>query len=160
QNGMATASAEQKDILWKWLKVQQETHRKLYPDKDKLLAKYGVTWRMFKVDSLGDAEAELLSPEDAKVIAEQQAQLKKDMEDWVKAKAVEMHKKLGQAAAQAKKMLADNGKLNPKNLKPLFSAFEEFQKVDIAGSSFQKAISDAKDKFLKNDHGVDFSDVA
>src|SRR5690606_28927215 len=86
QNGMATASAEQKDILWKWLKVQQETHRKLYPDKDKLLAKYGVTWRMFKVDSLGDAEAELLSPEDAKVIAEQQAQLKKDMEDWVKAK--------------------------------------------------------------------------
>lgn len=162
QNGLYEQATplDQREILKKWLAAQHDQHLSLYPPKDKLLEKFDVTWRMFKVNPLGDADAQLLGDEDAEVIVQQQAQLKEDLENWVKAKAVEMHKKLGQAAAQAQKLLADNGKLNPKNLKPLFAAFEEFQAVDFAGSSFQKAIQEVKTKYLPKTHGIDFSDVA
>jgi hypothetical protein len=160
QNGLTNplVPADQKEILKIWLAQQHAQHIELYPAKKDLLAKYGVAWRMFKVNPLGDADAELLNDEDAQVIVEQQKKLKEDMEAWVKQKAVEMHKKLGQAAAQAKKMLAENGKLNPKNLKPLFSAFEEFQAVDFAGSAFASSVQGIKAKYLGK--GATMQDVA
>lgn len=161
QNGLydKTVPEGDREILKKWLLAQHEQHLALYPEKKDLLAKYDVSWKMFKVNPLGEADAALLKDEDAVVIAEQQQKLKDDLEDWVKEKAVEMHKKLGEAAAQAQKLLAENGKLNPKNLKPLFSAFEEFQAVDFAGSSFQKVITEVKSQYLGG-AGTTMQDVA
>jgi hypothetical protein len=160
QNGLhnQTLGAAEALTLVAWLDSQRKQHTNLYPAKEDLLAKFDVTWRLFKVNPLGEADATLLDDEEAAIVIEQQKKLQKDMEDWVKQQAIAMHKKLGQAAAQAQKLLADNGKLNPKNLKPLLKAFDEFQAVDFAGSTFQKYIKDAKAQFFKKD--VSMQDVA
>jgi hypothetical protein len=152
-----------KEILQDWLKAQHLQHLSLYPDKDALLKKYYVSWSMFKVNPLEKNAAESISEEDAAFITQQQEQLKASMEKWVKDKAAEMHKKLGEAALQAKSMLADNGKLNPKNLKPLFNAFEEFAAIDFAGSSFEAVIDDIKNKYgsvISKDGEMDYKAVA
>lgn len=165
QNGLYEAHTPQaeKGILQAWLMAQHTQHLSLYPDRDKLLTKYYVNWTMFKVNPLDQSAAESMQEEDAEFIAQQQAQLKSSMEKWVKDKAAEMHKKLGEAAAQAKSMLADNGKLNPKNLKPLFNAFEEFAAIDFAGSSFEAVIDDIKKKYgsvISKDGEMDYKAVA
>ena len=162
QNGLyeQTTPVPERDVLKQWLKDQHTTHVSLYPDREKLLEKYYVTWHMFQVNPVGEAAATAMMDEDAEFMAHQQQKLQEDLETWVKAKAVEMHQKLGEAAKQAQQLLAENGKLNPKNLKPLFSAFEEFEAIDFAGSAFAKSVSDIKTKFLVEEHGVDFDDVA
>lgn len=165
QNGLyepKTPPAE-KEILQTWLKKQHEQHLALYPERKDLLTKYYVTWSMFKVNPLDQTAAEAMKEEDAEFITQQQAQLKASMEKWVKEKAVEMHKKLGEAAAQAQALLADNGKLNPKNLKPLFAAFEEFSAIDITGSSFEAVIEDIKKTYVpagSSDDDMDFKALA
>lgn len=156
QNGLHGPDLAERAVLKTWLEQQHAQHLSLYPDKDVLLAKFDVSWRLFKVNPLGDADAKLLGEEEAEIVMQQQAQLKKDMEEWVKLQAIAMHKKLGQAAAQAQKMLADNGKLNPKNLKPLFKAFEEFAAVSFADSKHLKEIENIKKQF----QGSTIQDVA
>jgi gas vesicle protein len=153
QNGFyePSTSAADKDAMKQWLKEAHQKHVSLYPKKDDLLAKYYVSWAMFKVNALEDTAATMLSEEEAEFFAEQQKELKDKLTGWVKEKAAAMHKKLGEAAANAQKLLADNGKLNPKNLKPLFDAFEEFTSVDFAGSSFQTVIGDIEKKYLGGD---------
>lgn len=153
QNGLyeqATPQAE-RDILKEWLKTQHKQHLELYPEQKDLLAKYSVSWTMFKVNPLDAAAASLLPEEDAEVIVAHQKKLHEDMEKWVKEKATEMHKILGAAAKQAQELLAENGKLNPKNLKPLFTAFETFKAVDFAGSSFADVLKDIESKYLATD---------
>lgn len=149
-----------KETLKNWLKTQHSQHVDLYPPKDQLLAKYYVSWTMFKVGQLDQTAAEEFQEAAADFFQEQQEKLKQSMIIWVKEKAVEMHKKLGEAAANAKALLAENGKLNPKNLKPLFAAFEEFKSIDFAGSSFAPVIEGIEKKFLVGANGVDFEDVA
>lgn len=152
----------EREVLKQWLKTQQEQHSKLYPDREQLLAKYYVTWHMFRVSPLDESAAVAMKDEDVEFITHQQEQLKQDLELWVKVKAAEMHQKLGEAAKQAKQILADNGKLSPKNLKPLFTAFDEFSAIDFAGSSFEIAIKDIKQKFSTNgpNDGQDFKSIA
>lgn len=163
QNGIYENTTPQadKEILKKWLEEQHKQHVALYPSKDKLLSKYYVSWTMFKVGQLDQVGA--MQEVEADVLAEQQQKLQASMEAWVKNKAAEMHKKLGEAAAHAKALLAENGKLNPKNLKPLFSAFEEFKSIDFAGSSFSGVISDIEKKFLPagaDSEDADFKQIA
>ena len=156
QNGLyePTTSPADREAMKAWLKDAHKKHVSLYPKKEDLLAKYYVTWAMFKVNALEDTAASLLSDTEADFFAEQQKELKNKLTGWVKERAALMHKKLGEAAANAQKLLADNGKLNPKNLKPLFDAFEEFTSVDFAGSSFQKVIEDIEKKYVGTDMKV------
>jgi hypothetical protein len=164
QNGLYETSTPQtdRDILKKWLKEQHAQHLDLYPKQEDLLAKYSVSWTMFKINPLDSGEASFLPEADAETIVTHQKKLQDDMEKWVKDKATEMHKLLGEAAAQAQQLLAENGKLNPKNLKPLFSAFEQFKAVDFAGSSFEKAITDIEKQYIKMSASgdTDFKSVA
>lgn len=164
QNGLyepATPAAD-REILKQWLKEQQKKHAELYPKKELLLAKYAVSWTMFRVDSLESTAASLFDEADAAALLAHQEKLQKDMQLWVKAKAAEMHQAIGKAALQAKQLLAENGKLNPKNLKPLFAAFEQFKAVDFAGSSFEQVIEDIEKKYLVSDPKgeTDFKAVA
>ena len=164
QNGLydPLTSAPDREILKNWLKDQHTQHLELYPKQEDLPAKYSVSWTMFKVNPLDAGTASLLPTEDAEVIAAHQKKLHDDMEKWVKSKATEMHKLLGDAAKQAANLLAENGKLNPKNLKPLFNAFETFKAVDFAGSSFEDVIKDIESKYLVTDTSgeTDFKSVA
>lgn len=164
QNGLyePTTPAADRDTLKKWLSEQQKRHAELYPKKEDLLSKYAVTWTMFRVDALGDSVASILEETEADVILSHQEKLQKDMQMWVKTKAAEMHQVIGEAALRAKELLAENGKLNPKNLKPLFAAFEQFKAVDFAGSSFEQVIEDIEKKYLVSDPNgeIDFKAVA
>jgi hypothetical protein len=164
KNGLyeALTPKADKEILQKWLKDQHEKHVSLYPDRENLLKKYYINWRMFRVNPLDETAATLMTNESAAMISEQQEQLQNDLKLWIKEKAKEMHQKLGEAAHQACQLLAENGKLNPKNLKPLFSAFEEFSAVDFADSSFSQAVADIKKKYavVGAKGEVDFQEVA
>lgn len=157
-----TTSPMDREVLKQWLKTQHKNHVELFPKKEELLQKYYVRWSMFRVNALEDTAATMLTDVEADFFAQQQAELKSKMTAWVKEKAASMHKKLGEAAANAQQQLAANGKLNPKNLKPLFDAFEEFSYVDFAGSSFQKVIDDVSKKYLAMDQkgDIDFKTVA
>jgi hypothetical protein len=164
QNGMyePTTAPSDREVLKNWLKEQHKKHVSLYPKKEDLLAKYYVRWSMFRVNALEDTAATIMAEEEADFFAKQQQELKVKMTDWVKEKAAAMHKKLGEAAANAQAQLASNGKLNPKNLKPLFDAFEEFASVDFAGSTFQGVIDDVAKKYLAMDTKgeVDYKTIA
>jgi hypothetical protein len=163
QNGLYNSmeAVADREILKNWLKGQHAKHISLYPDRETLLQKYYINWRMFRVNPLDETAATVLEKESAEMIAQQQEQLQNDLKLWIKEKAKEMHQKLGEAAHQASQLLEANGKLNPKNLKPLFNAFEEFASVDFAGSSFSQAVADIKKKYgVTNAEEIDFKSVA
>ena len=82
---------------------------------------------MFKVSSANSLNG--ISAEDA---LEASQKLQQDLQGWIHETAILMHKTLGEAAAHAKDLLEKQGKLNPKNLKPLFDAFEVFKSIDFA----------------------------
>lgn len=134
--------------LVEWRNAQWKANEALYPPKDKLKDRYYVVWRMFKVDPVG---SEAVTGEQAQALAEAQAKLQKELQDWVKAQTVKMHQALGKAAAKAKLMLEKQGKLNPKNLKPLFDTFETFKASDFANSSFGTAIDKLKQELAVGD---------
>jgi hypothetical protein len=132
--------------LQEWVKAQRALNRSLYPAREDLPLKFYVTWRMFKVNPLdGGSEISGVEAED---MAAQQELFQKEMQKWVKEQTAKIHKTLGEAAARAKDLLEKQGKLNPKNLKPLFDAFAEFKAVDFAGSGFQQAVVDIESKYL------------
>jgi hypothetical protein len=132
--------------LQEWVKAQHALNRSLYPSREALPYKFYVTWKMFKVNPLdGGSEISGVEAED---MAAQQELFQKEMQKWVKEQTSKIHKTLGEAAARAKELLEKQGKLNPKNLKPLFDAFAEFKAVDFAGSGFQKAVTDIESKYL------------
>lgn len=139
-----------------WREQQRTENKELYPTADELKAKFPFDWRMFKVSPLQGLEQ--MSTLDAGELLAAQSKLKADLEKWVKEAATVMHKALGEAAAQANKLLEKNGKLNPKNLKPLFEAFETFKAIDFTGSSsFQKTIEEVKQKFgIEKDGQIDY----
>lgn len=129
--------------LKSWVEQQAKNHKAYYPEVNKLKERYRFDWRVYKLSPL-DAATEV----DADALALFQEKYEQDIEMWAKNAATTMHKALGEAAAQAKAMLEKQGKLNPKNLKPLFQAFETFNSVDFTGkSSFQEVIANIKQKY-------------
>jgi hypothetical protein len=91
-----------------------------------------------------------MSTLDAQALLRAQQQVRQDLEQWVRQAAVEMHKTLGEAAANAKRLLEKNDKLNPRNIKPLFDAFETFNAIDFTGAStFHQTIERIKQTFGK-----------
>ena len=133
-----------KEELEVWLREQQRLNESFYPTVDELRSKFSFTWRMFTIQSV-DGITELEGDE----VRAAQQRLREDLQTWVRAAASEMHKSLGEAAANARDLLEKNGKLTPRNLSPLFNAFESFLSVDFTGkSTFRETIDTIKKKFL------------
>lgn len=131
--------------LDEWLVKQRQLNLSFYPaNVEDLRKKFSFNWRMFRISAL-DGIHDL----DADEVREAQATLKADLQNWVKAASGAMHQSLGEAAANAKALLEKNGKLQPRNLQPLFNAFESFISVDFTGqSTFRQTIDTIKKKFL------------
>jgi hypothetical protein len=138
----ATREAE----LNEWLAAQRQINRELYPDVSKVRDTFHFDWRIFKTNApQGNEEMSTLEQED---LLKAQKQIKEDLQKWVQAASAEMHKTLGQAAANAAKLLEKNNKLDTRNLKPLFEAFENFKAVDFTGaSSFHQVVENIKQRF-------------
>lgn len=143
QSGMVNQKREE---LEKWRQAQAKTNAELYPPVNTLKSRFSFEWRLFRVAEFNAAE--VLSSD---MLAEVQDKMRSDLEAWASEAASEMHKTLGAAASQAHKMLQENGKLNPKNLRPLFNAFESFKAVDFTGASpFRASLDKIKEKFLRD----------
>jgi len=131
-----------------WVKQQEAINRSLYPDVSQLRSRYNFEWRMFKMTPLEGVES--MSTLDAETLLAEQTRVRQDLNRWVGEVSVMMHQQLGEAAAQAKRLLETNGKLNPKNLRPLFEAFETFSAVNFSGTStFEDTIKSIRARFLK-----------
>lgn len=137
---------EKKNRLDSWLEQQKSINRSLYPSVEEVKGLFHFDWRMFKVSGLTGGE--VMSTLDTQELLRAQQQVRQDLEQWVRQASVEMHKTLGEAAANAKRLLEKNDKLNPRNIKPLFDAFETFKAIDFTGSStFQATIDRIKSTF-------------
>ena len=133
-----------------WLEMQKQQHRKLYPPVSELPEMFHFSWRMFKVSAVDGLE-EMNTLQQEELIAARDA-LKADLSLWVRTATADMHRALGDAAAQAKNLLEKQGKLNPKNLRPLFEAFETFNAIDFTGSSdWRKQVDSARERFIQRD---------
>ena len=84
--------------------------------------------------------------------------IKKEMANWVKSLGKQLHQQIGAAAKNAIELLEKQGKLHPKNLKPLFDAFEKFKSVDFAGSGWSIIINKLEKEYLVLDAGEDEAD--
>lgn len=139
------AYKSRKEELDGWLVKQRTSNLSFYPqDVEELRKKFSFGWRMFQVSSL-DGVDDL----DVDEVRAAQDQLRADLQGWVRSAAASMHQALGEAAANARGMLEKNGKLTPRNLQPLFNAFENFLMVDFTGqSTFRQTIDTIKKQFL------------
>jgi Protein of unknown function (DUF3150) len=142
------ARVEKQQELDAWLESQRKVNRELYPPIEELRSRFAFEWRMYQINvTEGEQAISALDPEE--VLAEQN-RLRRDLNRWVSDVAVAMHRELGQAAANARRILEENGKLNPKNLRPLFEAFETFNAVNFAGpSQFQGMIESIRMRYLR-----------
>jgi hypothetical protein len=132
--------------LTSWLEQQKINNRNLYPLAEQLPELFKFQWRVFKLSAPTGLEE--MSTLDQRMLAEAQQALQRDLQLWVRTASMEMHRALGEAAANALQMLDKNKKLNPRNLKPLFDAFETFKAVDFTGaSSFQEVVANIKSTF-------------
>lgn len=125
-----------------WLKRQFARNEAAFPKVEDLNTKFHFEWRMFKVSS-----ADSLSIISADQAIEAHKKLQGDLQEWVHETATMMHQTLGEAAKHANELLEKQGKLNPKNLKPLFDAFEAFKAIDFTGSDVQKKLDDIKKQY-------------
>lgn len=135
-----------------WKENQVKLNRSFYPTVEELKNRFSFTWRMFTISAL-EGVHQLLDPNE---VQEAQNRLRADLQQWVVAASAEMHKTLGEAAANARQLLEKNGKLTPRNLKPLFDAFESFKAMDFTGKSgFLDTIQHIQERFLrKNPDGT------
>jgi hypothetical protein len=128
-----------------WLEKQRHQNKELYPHEREIGGHFKFVWRMFRVTGVGVNEMDDVAQ--TEYVAAQE-QLRRDLQLWVRDATTEMHRTLGAAALNAKQLLEKNGKLDPRNLRPLFAAFESFQAVEFTGSSsFQRTIEEIRSRF-------------
>jgi hypothetical protein len=145
-----TARARKRIELKEWMEEQRRLNKSMYLEVEELQRRFVFEWRMFKVSPLEGMEQ--MSSLEQQDLAEAQARIREDLQRWVREVSVEMHKALGNAAANAKRLLEQQGKLNPKNLKPLFDAFDSFKAINFTGAGdFQAVIDQIKGKYLVTD---------
>ncbi len=126
-----------------WLAAQKVQNKLFYPPVEELPQKFSFLWRMFRIS---DVEAGELDPDD---VRNAQERLRSDLRDWVASATAQIHQTLGEAAQNAKEILERKGKLTPRNIKPLFDAFESFLSVDFTGkSTFRETIEALQKGFL------------
>lgn len=127
-----------KTELDQWLANEKQANEDKYPDVSSLRSRFRFDWHIFRISQFtGDGTT--LSAEE---INEAQVKLKSELNNWVRTAVVSMHKALGEAALQAKELMEKHGKLNPRNLRPLFDAFETFKSIDFTGSSDMQGVID------------------
>ena len=126
------ACARKRVELNEWLEEQRRLNRSYYPSLSELGSKFVFEWHMFKVSPLEGVEQ--MSSLEQQDLLDAQRRIQEDLQRWVRDVSTEMHKSLGEAAANARRMLGENGKLNPKNLKPLFDAFDSFKAINFTGA--------------------------
>lgn len=135
---------ERRKELDSWLKTQGLKNKSFYPTIAELKRKFDFSWRMFTISAL-----EGINELDVAEVQAAQARLREDLQAWVRTATASVHQALGEAAANAKGLLEKNGKLTPRNLSPLFNAFESFLSVDFTGkSTFRETIEEIKKRFL------------
>jgi len=128
-----------------WLAAQLAANRTFYPQVEELKGKFSFSWRMFRISNL-DGINEL----DPQEVQRAQERLRNDLREWIGSATAQIHQTLGEAAKNAKDILERNGKLTPRNIKPLFDAFESFLAVDFTGkSTFRESIETLKKGFLR-----------
>lgn len=156
-----TERATKEKELTDWLVIQKNINRSLYPKTEDLSGMFKFAWRMFRISAMTGME-EVNGIQQEELIQAREA-IQRELQRWVRQAAAEMHKVLGEAALNASNLLEKNGKLTPRNLKPLFDAFETFKAVDFTGSStFQEVITQIRTRFgvVGTDGSVDFEQTA
>lgn len=134
--------------LQAWKEAQKVQNESFYPPQNELRRLFYFEWRSFEIQPQTGG----MSQVNAEAILEAQQQLQSDLRSWVKEAAVEMHRTLGQAAANARNLLEKHGKLDARNLRPLINAFEAFRAMDFTGKSDFRAVVDRIQKeFITSD---------
>lgn len=165
RNELAKLPGEERALKQKeldhWLEIQKNLNRSLYPRTEDLQGMFHFQWRLFRISAMQTVE-EMSGIKQEELIQARDA-LQRDLQRWVRQASIEMHRTLGEAALNAKNLLEKNGKLNPRNLKPLFDAFETFRAIDFTGSStFQDVITRIRTQFgvVSTNGAVDFEQTA
>jgi len=136
-----------------WLQQKYAEHRSAYPTRDDLRSRFRFEWRMFNIEPSSGIQGATTEQQEEMIRARES--LRQEMNEWVRQATAEMHRTLGEAAMNAHDLLVRNGKLNPKNLKPLFEAFEAFRAMDFTGASeFQAVVDRARAAFVMNPDGT------
>lgn len=138
--------------LLQWQDNEREATREMYPKVEDVAGSFQFSWRMFKVSALeGGAQAKGLMLDDQEILAAQ-TEMRADLQKWVRSAMAEAHKALGETAKQARELFEKQGKLHPKNLRPIFEAFETFSAIEFTGKSdWRKQVEEAKSRFIVRD---------
>lgn len=143
--------------LEKWEVEQKRINRNLYPDVNTLKQRYAFEWRLFRVNAMDGVE--MMSQLQQTELADAQRQIRADYSNWVRQASAELHRELGEACAQAQRILETNGRISARSLKPLFDAFETFQAVSFSeGSEFQRSIDRIRQLYAAR--GTDLQETA
>jgi hypothetical protein len=137
--------------LLEWQDAERAATRELYPPAEEVPLGFKFTWRMFRVSALEGVSATKGLLTDDEILAAQD-EMKRDLQSWVRTAMVAAHKALGDTAKQAREIFEKHGKLHPRNLRPLFEAFETFNAIDFTGKSdWRSQIEQARKRFLVQD---------
>jgi hypothetical protein len=134
----------QVEKLKEWSENEKKHNSELFPPWVEVRERFRFDWHLFKVSAFeGDG-----STVSAEQMLEAQQKMKNDLQRWVHEATVSMHRSLGQAAMQARSLLQRQGKMNPRNIKPLFDAFDTFKAIDFTGSAtVQQMIDRVREQF-------------
>ena len=152
---------EERPKLTDWEEAQGKLNSSLYPQESELAPLFYIHWKRFHVSTAPNDEELAVLTEQQLLASEQQ--MKAEIRDWTQQAMRDMHLALGQAAKQARAMFEKHGKINPKNLRPLFEAFETFSAIDFTGSSdWRKQVQEAREMYIKRDAAgnIDFEKTA
>lgn len=145
---------EKSQEVEEWLDRKIREVGNLCPPKSKIRERFGMVWNLFQITGVEDEMGKTLL--DVDDIVEQRNQQLSQMRGWMQGVMKDAHQKLGEAAANASKMLKDHKKLTPRNLKPLFDVFEQFKSLDITGrSDFNRVLEEARTRYLSRDSNGD-----
>lgn len=138
-----------------WLVEQRAQHREQFPAVDTLASKFYFYWYVTEscgcsITNLTEMSASRQDALQGELRAANEA-MQSDLRSWVRTATADMHKALGDAASQAKDLLEKQGKLHPKNLRPLFEAFETFSAIDFTNSNWKNQIEAARERFIMRD---------
>jgi hypothetical protein len=144
-------AGERKDARRKelatWLVEQQKKNEKLYPKAEEIRFRFSFTWRMFKISAVEGVEQ--MNTMDQTQLVEAQQMVHQEMQRWAREASQEVHQAFGRAAANANELLTRHGRLTPRNLRPLFEAFEQFRALEFSGTSdFNGMIDQIRRQFL------------
>lgn len=139
--------ASRREELTQWESDQERINRNLYPTPNQLRSKFNFEWRMFRVSPLEGIE-QMTGLDAATVIAEHQ-RVVESSKQFVREAAAMLHRELGEAAENARKLLEANGRLSARTLRPLFEAFESFQSLSFGTSDAQGTIEQIRHRYFR-----------